>query len=90
MWSGNAGCTLFGCTYLPSAANCLAVCGPKNQLLMYDTASSTLHCISSLQAQDPMQPRQLLCVAAAQDGTSLAVSGRPFVALTTAILPIAC
>jgi hypothetical protein len=72
LWNGCAGCTVYGCAYLPSAPSCLAVCGVNNRMLVFDTASKLSY---SVQAQ-AVQPRQLLCMATAHDGTALAASGQ--------------
>lgn len=86
LWEGQAGCTTFGCCYLPAQPHRLAAAGPGNSLFLFDTGVQSPADGSSgsgTAGRDPAiilhheagPQRQLLCVSASPDGLSLAASG---------------
>ena len=80
VWRGDAGCPVLGCCFLPSAPDVLAVCCPEDHIRLFDTSAAEpapaveRGGIGSLWGS-AAKPRQLLCVAAASDGSALAASG---------------
>ncbi|BDA49586.1 probable WD repeat and SOCS box-containing protein 1 [Coccomyxa sp. Obi] len=84
VWRGDAGCPVFGCCFLPSAPDVLAVCCPEDHIRLFDTSAADEPApaveragIGSLWGATA-KPRQLLCIAAAADGSALAASGDAF------------
>lgn len=80
VWRGDAGCAVLGCCFLPSAPDVLAVCCPEDNIRLFDTSAAEpapaveRAGIGSLWSS-AAKPRQLLCIAAAADGSALAASG---------------
>lgn len=81
VWEVSQTCRTFGCCYLPGAANALAVCGPANCVSIYDTSAGNpeseahAHPSHMLHESKAIPERNLLCVAASPDGSSIAASG---------------
>lgn len=80
VWRGDAGCPVFGCCYLPSVPDVLAVCSPEEHIRLFDTSVvEPTHAIEQAGLGSlwgsTAKPRQLLCIATAADGTALAASG---------------
>ena len=81
VWEVQQKCPVFGCCYLPSSANALAVCGPPSSISIFDTSGDSSG--GRQQHQPPyvlhespsIAERHLLCVAAPPDGSAIAASG---------------
>lgn len=80
VWRGDAGYPVFGCCFLPSAPDVLAVCCPEDHIRIFDTsAAEPTHAVERAGVGSlwgaASKPRQLLCIAASADGSALAASG---------------
>lgn len=80
---------MFGCCFLPSAPDVLAVCCPEDHIRLFDTSAAEptpaieRAGVGSLWGA-AAKPRQLLCIAASADGRALATSGKFLAHLSSA------